>query len=40
MELLEGDTIAARLNNGPLPIDQALRYASQIAAPWPKRTNM
>jgi tetratricopeptide (TPR) repeat protein len=32
MELLEGDTIAARLNNGPLPIDQALRYASQIAA--------
>jgi tetratricopeptide (TPR) repeat protein len=32
MELLEGDTIAARLNNGPLPVDQALRYASQIAA--------
>src|SRR5436190_8820787 len=32
MELLEGDTIAARLKNGPLPVDQALRYASQIAA--------
>jgi tetratricopeptide (TPR) repeat protein len=32
MELLEGDTIAARLKKGPLPVDQALRYASQIAA--------
>ncbi|MDQ2949079.1 MAG: serine/threonine protein kinase, partial [Acidobacteriota bacterium] len=32
MELLEGDTIADRLKNGPLPVDQALRYASQIAA--------
>src|SRR5947208_9970035 len=32
MELLEGATIAARLNNGPLPIVHALRYAYQIAA--------
>lgn len=32
MELLDGDTIAARLKNGPLPVDQAVRYASQIAA--------
>ena len=32
MELLEGDTIAARLKSGPLPVDQALRYASQIAS--------
>src|ERR1700752_4568757 len=27
MELLEGDTIAARLKNGPMPIEEALRYA-------------
>jgi eukaryotic-like serine/threonine-protein kinase len=32
MELLEGDTIADRLKNGPMPFGEALRYASQIAA--------
>src|SRR5207247_2941097 len=32
MELLEGDTIADRLKNGPLPIKTALLYASQIVA--------
>jgi eukaryotic-like serine/threonine-protein kinase len=32
MELLEGDTLAARLKKGPLPLDQALLYARQIAA--------
>ena len=31
MELLEGETIADRLKNGALSVDQALRYASQIA---------
>src|SRR5215831_1753146 len=32
MEYLEGETMAARLVKGPLPIDQALRYAFQIAS--------
>jgi hypothetical protein len=31
MELLEGETIAARLRNGPLPVEQASHYAAQIA---------
>ena len=32
MELVEGETIAARLKSGPLPMKTALMYASQIAA--------
>jgi hypothetical protein len=32
MELVEGETLAAKLKSGPLPIPQALEYASQIGA--------
>jgi tetratricopeptide (TPR) repeat protein/predicted Ser/Thr protein kinase len=32
MELVEGETIAARLKRGPVPLTTALLYASQIAA--------
>ena len=31
MELLDGETLAARLAKGPLPLDQALRYGIEIA---------
>ena len=31
MEYLEGETLAARLLRGPLPVDQVLRYAIEIA---------
>src|ERR1700758_998149 len=32
MELVEGETLAAKLKNGPLPTPMALLYGSQIAA--------
>jgi tetratricopeptide (TPR) repeat protein len=32
MELVEGETISARLKNGPLPLQTVLLYASQIVA--------
>jgi len=31
MELVEGETLAARLKKGPLPLDQVLKYGAQIA---------
>ena len=31
MEYLEGETLAQRLTKGPLPTDQVLRYATEIA---------
>jgi len=31
MECLEGETLAKRLEKGPLPLEQVLKYGSQIA---------
>ncbi len=31
MELIEGETLAERLEKGALPLDQALRYGAEIA---------
>jgi len=31
MESLKGETLAARLLSGPLPVEQVLRYAIEIS---------
>ena len=31
MEYLEGETLAQRLQKGPLPLEQVLRYAVEIS---------
>jgi serine/threonine protein kinase len=36
MEYLEGETLAERLRKGPLPFDQALKTAIQVAEAWEK----
>jgi Protein kinase domain len=37
MQYLEGETLAARLGRGPLPLAEALRYAIEIAGALDKR---
>lgn len=31
MEYLEGETLTARLDRGPLPLEEALRYGIEVA---------
>jgi serine/threonine protein kinase len=38
LELLEGETLAARLERGPLPLTQVLRYGIEIADALRQRT--
>jgi serine/threonine protein kinase len=38
MELLEGESLADRLQKGPLPLKQALQYALRLRRHWRRRT--
>ena len=37
MEYLEGETLAERLQKGPLPLEQALKSPSRSPRPWTRR---
>ena len=39
MELMEGETLAARIEKGPIPLEQALSYATQIADALDRRSD-
>ena len=39
MELAEGETLAERIKKGPIPVDDALEYARQIAEGSRPRTS-
>ena len=39
MELVEGPTLADRIAQGPIPIDEALAIAKQSPRRWRRRTN-
>jgi len=36
MECLQGETLAKRLEEGALPLEQVLKYGAQTPTPWPK----
>ena len=38
MEYLEGETLADRLGEGPLPLEQTLRYGARSPTRWTRRT--
>jgi len=38
MECVEGETLAKRLEKGPLPMEQVLKYSAQIADAWTRPT--
>ena len=38
MEHLEGETLAARIGRGAMPVDQAIAIAVEIAERWTTRT--